>query len=171
MKQFITILTIVGVLGFLNLSARAAEDPQILSFELLAKTTYSQNPPPIFPEELSKLEGQHVRISGFMLPFADTDKFEQLLLVNSPGGCYFCSAPSPNAVVFVRRLATEPPLKYTDDLISFEGILHLWNSKMKDDDESKSFFFTIDDAKTIKSSGSLSKEINWFRNKAGLKYR
>ena len=170
MKQLITILTIIGIIGFLSISARAAEDPQTLSFELLAKTTYSENPPPVFPAELSKLEGQRVRISGFMLPFADTDKFEQLLLVNSVGGCYFCSPPSPTAVVFVRRLATEPPLKFTDDLISFEGVLHLWNSKMKDDDESKSFFFTIDDAKTIKSSGSLTEEIKWFKKKAGLKY-
>ena len=169
MKLLIKILAIVGVIGFFSLSARAAENPQTLSFELLAKTTYSANPPPIFTAELSKLEGQRVRISGFMLPFADTNKFEQLLLVNSPGGCYFCSSPLPTAVVFIRRSATDTPLKYTEELISFEGVLHLWNSKIKENDDAKSFFFTIDDAQTMKSSGLLSKEVMWFRKKAGLK--
>jgi len=171
MKLLISILATVGVLGFFSLSARAAEDPQTLDFKLLAKTTYSDNPPPIFPAELSKLEGQHVRISGFMFPFTDTEKFMQLLLVNTPGGCFYCSAPPPTAVVFIRRLATEAPLKYSDDLLSFEGILHLWKSDMKDDDDAKSFFFTIDDAKVIKANGALAKEIQWFRNKAGLNYR
>jgi hypothetical protein len=165
MKQLIAILALIGTISFSGLSALAVEAPQTLTFELLAQTTYSYNPPPSFPAELSKIEGQRVRISGFMLPFADTDKFEQLLLVKLPGGCYFCSAPPPTAVVFIRRLATDPPLQYTEDLISFEGVLHLWNSKMKEDDESKSFFFTIDDAKAIKSNSFLSKGVTWFRDK------
>lgn len=168
MKQLTTILTLVGVICFFNLTAQAAEDHQPLTFELLEKTTYSENPPPVFPAGLSKLEGQRVRISGFMVPYTDTGEFEQLVLVNTPGGCFSCSSLLPNAVVFVRRLASEPPLEYTADLVSFEGILHLWNSEMKDDDDAKGFFFTIDNAK-VTTQGNFSKAIMWVKKMMNIK--
>jgi len=169
MKQLITTLTIVSIIGLFGLSARAAGNPQVLTFELLAKTTYGENPPPVFPAELSTMEGQHVRISGFMVPFTDTENFENLVLVNSPGGCYFCSAPLPTAVVFVRRPIADPSLKYTEDLITFEGILHLWNAKMQDEDNAKSFFFTLDDAKVITPGASFAKGLMWLKDKANGK--
>ena len=166
MKQLITVLIFVNVIGFLSLCARAAEVPRTLAIELLAKTTYSDDLPPVFPAELKKLEGQRVRISGFMVPYNEAEKFTQLVLVDTPGGCFFCSPPLPTSAVFVRRPAADPPLKYSNDTISFEGTLHLWNSEMKEDDNAQGFFFTIDDARVSPSNHGLSSILPWMKKKA-----
>ena len=169
MKHRLTILILITALVCSSLPAGAGEEPSTITFELLAKTTYGDNPPPVFPAELSKLEGKPVRIAGFMVPYTDTEKFGQLVLVNSPGGCYFCSAPLPTAVVFIRRPATDPPLQFTEELMSFEGVLHLWNGGMKDDDNAKGFFFTLDDARVSTQSDWLAKGVRWIKNKVNAK--
>lgn len=164
MKQLITLLTLIGVIGIGCMSARAAEEPQTITFELLAKTTYGENPPPVFPTELRSLEGKHVRISGFMVPYNDTETFVQLVLVNTPGGCFFCSPPLPNTLIFVRRPATDPSLAYTDNPITFDGVLHLWHVEMKEDDNARGFFFTLDDARVIPQDHLFSKWLIWIKN-------
>ena len=163
MKHCIAILILLGVISIFTVSARAEQEPQTLTFELLEKTVYSEKPPPIFPAELRKLEGKRVRLSGFMIPYDDPEKLFKLMLVKTPGGCFFCSPPSPTSVVFVRRPATDSPLSYTTEIIVFEGILHLWHSELKDDDETKGFFFTLDDAKAIVDKSTKSQP--WKRNK------
>lgn len=151
MKYALTLLTILGIIGFLAPSALWAEDKaQPLAFELLEKTKINVSMEPVFPAELHSLEGKPVRISGFMIPYDDPEQLAKLILVKTPGGCFFCTPPMPNSVVFVRRSAADPPLKFTTDQISFEGILHLRRPEMKKDDEAKGFFFTIDDARAIK---------------------
>lgn len=150
MKYALTLLTMLGIIGFFGRSALWAEKmSQPLAFELLEKTKFSKEMEPVFPAELHHLEGKPVRISGFMIPYDDLEQLVKLILVKTPGGCFFCSPPMPNGIVFVRRSATDPPLKYTLEQISIEGILHLRRSEMKKDDEAKGFFFTIDEAKVV----------------------
>jgi hypothetical protein len=84
-----------------------------------------------------------------MIPYDDPEELLKLILVKTPGGCFFCSSPLPNSVVFVRRSATDPPLKFSLKQISVEGILHLRRTEMPKDDEAKGFFFTIDEARVI----------------------
>ena len=150
MKHVIIVLTLLGIIGFLGRSALCAEkNVRPITFELLEKTKFSKEMEPVFPAELFDLEGKPVRLSGFMIPYDDPEKLEKLMLVKAPGGCFFCTPPMPNSVVFVRRAANDPPLKFSLDQISFEGTLHLRRPEMKKDDEAKGFFFTIDDAKVI----------------------
>jgi len=149
MNRVITYLTILGSIGFFATFSVAEKLSLPLSFELLEKTEYNDEWVPVFPKELSKMEGKLIRITGFITPYDDPKNLVKLILVKSPGGCFFCSPPPPTDVVFVRQTANDPPLKYSFDPISFEGIFHLRRSDMKEDDEAKGFFFTLDDAKVV----------------------
>ena len=149
MQQITTLLTILGSIWFFSTFALAEKSSLPLNFELLEKTEYSNEWIPAFPMELSKLEGKRLHITGFIVPYDNPETLSKLMLVKSPGGCFFCMPPLPTDVVFVRRTATDPPLKYSFESTSFEGTLHLWHSEMKEDEEAKGFFFTLDDAKVI----------------------
>jgi len=157
MKRIITVISVVAAMAIIflatankNTAAKGAEKAAAITFALLAKTTLSDNPPPIFPAELLKLEGKRVRISGFMAPYGDPEKLDKIMLLETPGGCFYCNPPDANAVVFVRRSPKDAELKYDTEPVAFEGTLHLFKTEMKDDDDAKRFLFTIDDAKVVK---------------------
>jgi hypothetical protein len=135
-----------GAAGVAKAVQASAEKAQELSFDLLAQTVIHENPPPDFPKALLALAGKRVRITGFIAPYNDPQKMAELLLVQSPGGCYFCNPPEINAVVFVRRRPNDPPLNLDGQPMSFAGTLRLWRSDLKDADESRQFLFTLDDA-------------------------
>ena len=164
---------IVSVLITLGASA-APETPQLLSFDLLLKTKTKDvqvspgqqlenvgkpkaltppddvGPTPIFTEELKKLEGKRVRITAFVAPYEDPDNMTKMLLFKAAVGCFFCNPPEENGILFVRLAAKEKPLNMDNDSITVEGTLHLLQPDSKDE-ETKQFFYTIDDAKVIPS--------------------
>lgn len=109
-----------------------------------------ENQRPFFPEELRKLDGKRVSISGFITPYADPDNMTKMLLTKSPVGCYFCNPPEENGVVLVRLSAKEKPVNMDNPTISVEGTFHLVQPDSKDE-EAAQFFFTIDDAKVTRS--------------------
>ena len=56
-------------------------------------------------EKLKPLEGQRVRIPGFMIPLEDSQKdVSEFLLVPSPMACVHVPPPPPNQIVHVRML-------------------------------------------------------------------
>ena len=122
---------------------------QELSFDLLAQTVLKERPPPEYPKLLDELVGKRVRITGFITPYNDPQKMAELLLVRSPGGCFYCNPPDVNAVVFVRRLPKGPPLNSDGQPMTFEGTLHLWSDKLKEGDAARQFLFTLDDASAV----------------------
>ena len=148
----------------------APEDPQPLSFDLLMKTKTKEPPPSlgqkmaslgkpktlkppddrgptlVFTEELKKLDGKRVRISGFVGPYQDPDNMTKAILFNASTGCFFCNPPQESGIVFIRLGAKETPINMDNDIITVEGTLHLLQPDSKDD-EAKQFFYTIDDAK------------------------
>jgi len=160
---------ILVLLGVISLAQAAT--PQPLSFELLAKTTVKEPPStavhkgleslrggaadesqsPVFPDELRKLDGKRVSLSGFVIPYADPDKMSKMMLTKAPVGCFFCNPPKENGVVFVRLAATEKPINMDSETITVEGTLRLVQPAGKDE-EAQQFFFTIDDAKVTKST-------------------
>ena len=173
MKSFQTASRIYLFSLLCSLSAIAApEAPLPLSFGLLMKTKTKESPPslgqnmaslgkpktpkppdeseptPVFAEELKKLEGKQVRITGFVAPYQDPDNMTKLLLLNAGTGCFFCNPPQESGIVFIRLGAKEKPINMDNDTITVEGTLHLLQPDSKDD-EAKQFFYTIDDAKVI----------------------
>ncbi len=54
------------------------------------------------PDELKKLDGQKVKIPGFMVPLEDNmKKVTEFLLVPTPQACIHVPAPPPNQMVYV----------------------------------------------------------------------
>ncbi len=143
-KTFILVVIVLFCFGG-TVTAKELGGTEI-SFGLLAKTVVNLLPPPKFPPELGQLEGKRIHISGFPIPYDDPEHMKKLMLVSSPGGCFFCSPPAANGIVFVRRAPGDPKLSDDVIMVNVEGTLRLWRAEMKDDDEAKGFLFTIDDA-------------------------
>jgi hypothetical protein len=125
------------------------EKVQELSFDLLKQTHENAKPPPTFPKALSDMDGNRVRITGFITPYDDPQTMTKLIVLKNPGGCFFCNPPNINTVVFVRRRPKDPPIDMDTDRMTFEGTLHLWRSDLKQDDDASQFLFTIDNATAI----------------------
>lgn len=173
MKAYQTAVRI-GIASILTtFSAIAApEAPIPLSFDLLLKTKTKAPPPslgqqmehlakpkapkpieegspaPVYAEELTKLKGKRIRITGFVAPYQDPDNMKKVLLFNAATGCFFCNPPEENGIVLVRLADKEKPLNMDNDTITVEGTLHLLEPDSKDE-EAKQFFYTIDEAKVV----------------------
>lgn len=54
------------------------------------------------PEEIKKLEGQDVKIPGFMVPLEDNQaRVTEFLLVPTPQACIHVPPPPPNQMIYV----------------------------------------------------------------------
>lgn len=125
--------------------ARLNRDEKFVDFDLLMRTKIRRRPPPEYPERLSELDLQTVKILGFMVPFDSLTDMRKFMLFPTPMGCYFCTPPSPLEVVFIRRTSDkEEP--FIGDLIEVEGKLSLWREGSRDAGH-KMFLYIIDDAK------------------------
>ena len=78
---------------------------------------------PSFPDELLKLEGQKVRITGFYLPI-DVSSDAVVLSRYPMAACFFCGEAGPESVMMVYPQEEVAGLKM-DEKVVFEGILEL----------------------------------------------
>ncbi|AGH95076.1 DUF3299 domain-containing protein [Pseudobdellovibrio exovorus] len=62
------------------------------------------------PTEIQQLEGQRIKIPGFMVPLEDDQrKVTEFLLVPTPQACIHVPPPPPNQMVYVRmKKGTDP---------------------------------------------------------------
>lgn len=71
-----------------------------IDWRLLNQMDYIAN---IAPTEIQQLEGQQVKIPGFMVPLEDDQrKVTEFLLVPTPQACIHVPPPPPNQMVYVR---------------------------------------------------------------------
>lgn len=71
-----------------------------IDWRLLNQMDYIAN---IAPSEIQQLEGQQVKIPGFMVPLEDDQrKVTEFLLVPTPQACIHVPPPPPNQMVYVR---------------------------------------------------------------------
>ena len=71
-----------------------------VDWRLLNEMDYIANKP---TTELKQLEGQQVKIPGFMVPLEDNQrKVTEFLLVPSPQACIHVPPPPPNQMVYVK---------------------------------------------------------------------
>lgn len=75
-----------------------------------------------FPSEVAALNGKQVKISGFMLPLEATETFSHVLLSRKTPTCFFCLPGEPNEII---EVYTEKPVKWSDNLVTFEGMLKI----------------------------------------------
>lgn len=71
-----------------------------IDWRLLNQMDYIAN---IAPSEIQQLEGQQVKIPGFMVPLEDDQRrVTEFLLVPTPQACIHVPPPPPNQMVYVR---------------------------------------------------------------------
>ncbi|HWA28270.1 MAG TPA: DUF3299 domain-containing protein [Lacunisphaera sp.] len=77
------------------------------------------------PELLRKLDGRHVRMSGFMLPMkVEGGMATEFLVVRSPVVCCYGVMPAPNEWVCVKASGKGFPMQM-DTPLQFSGVLHV----------------------------------------------
>ena len=75
-----------------------------------------------FPPEVEALEGERVRIAGFMLPLDPTVEQKHFLLSASPPNCFFHVPGGPSTVIEVNARRSVPA---SFDPVVVEGVLQL----------------------------------------------
>lgn len=87
-----------------------------------------------FPDEVKKLNGQTVKISGFMVPLESDEKFTHFLLSKRTPTCFFCPPGEPNELI---EVFSQKPTEWLEDLATYEGKFELV------DDKEKGIFFKM----------------------------
>lgn len=81
---------------------------------------------PTFDEELKKLAGKPIQISGYIIPM-DIDAGLYVLSANPFASCFFCGGGGPESVMTLTFKKT--PKRYnTDEIATFKGVLKLNDS-------------------------------------------
>lgn len=79
--------------------------------------------------ELKKLDGQKVKIPGFMVPLEDNSKFvTEFLLVPSPQACIHVPPPPPNQMVLI-EMSADSKTKVEFGPIWIHGTLQLHSKR------------------------------------------
>jgi uncharacterized protein len=92
---------------------------------------------PTFATPVSSLDGQSIKVQGFMIPLDIGDKQKRFLLVAAPPHCSFCLPAGPDAMIEVRA---KSDVRYGFEAISLSGKLQV----LKDDPAG--LFYRLNDA-------------------------
>ncbi len=93
----------------------------VVSWKLLAMVTTrvsGNRVVPTFPDPVKALDGQTVKLQGFMLPLEPGERQSHFLLSSVPTTCSFCVPAGPEGLVEVR---TRTPVRYSVDAVTIEG--------------------------------------------------
>lgn len=98
----------------------------LLGWDVLARVDFKTTPEryvPQFSPELKALDGQEVKIAGFMLPLEAGKKQRRILLTRMPVTCTFClPGGGPESVIEVHL---RKPIDYTWEGVVLSGRLML----------------------------------------------
>lgn len=131
MKLYSTILTLFVLGGVLAVPPQVAAQ-QVISWETLAEVDYEQverqwilN----FSDDVKALDGDAVRIEGFIMPIEVGGGQRTFLLTRNPSqGCFFCDNEGPESMIEVRA---EHDTDFTYDAVAVQGTMHvLQNDEM-----------------------------------------
>lgn len=95
-----------------------------------------------FPDDVKKLNGQTVKISGFMLPLENSEKFTHFLLSKRTPTCFFCPPGEPNEII---EVFAQKPTEWADNLVTYQGQMNLIQGK------EMGIFFQLKNATSLSS--------------------
>lgn len=95
---------------------------------------------PIFSDEVRALDGETVRIRGFMYPLEQESRQSQFLFTALPPTCPYCL---PAGAGYIIETHAREPLRFTWDSILLEGTLEL------EDEHPHGLFFRLTDARAL----------------------
>ncbi len=91
----------------------------------------------VLPEAIKKLDGQRMKISGFIVPLESEEEFTHFLLSKRTPTCFFCPPGEPNEVI---EIFADEPTEWVEELVTYEGVFKLTQ------DREKGIFFKISGA-------------------------
>lgn len=109
-----------------------------LTWEALVATPIANNGRPAFPVALKQVDGERVRLVGYMTPLDDYGLVDVFLLVASPVSCFYCQSPGPTGIVAVSL--SGPAARMSLEPVEVEGTLRL------NADDPEDFLFAIESA-------------------------
>ncbi len=114
-----------------------------LTFSQLERVMPDENGHPDFPPGMLALDGETVRIQGFMSPFDSLQNMKTFMLFPFPTGCNFCAPPAVNQVVLVRQKEGQRRYGFIDAPILITGTLRLWREDSEDSAHAEDFFLYV----------------------------
>jgi hypothetical protein len=131
-KLFFSTICVLFLIGCNN----PPEQPSIeLNWNMLKKTQFikkkmtgSPNPVdfPIFPTEMKALEGQIVRMTGYVIPIEETGDDAVLVLSAFPySSCFFCGGAGAETIMDIRLKTKTTKHFKKDETLTFRGKLKL----------------------------------------------
>jgi hypothetical protein len=113
-----------------------------LTWPVLLETQFERGRP-TFHQYLRDLDGLEVTLTGYMQPLFDELDTTAFLAVENPSGCWYCDAPSLNAMILI-ELKDGDFIRLTRDGLKITGRLKL------NANDPENFLFSIVDAKVTK---------------------
>ena len=91
------------ILASLVVTVSHAEQ-RIMTLDELADVYYdAESGDPVVADEIKSLNGQTIRIAGYMVPFNQLENLKEFMLMPSSNGCNFCEAPMKEEMVYVKQ--------------------------------------------------------------------
>ncbi|MEM6277898.1 MAG: DUF3299 domain-containing protein [Verrucomicrobiota bacterium] len=110
-----------------------------------------------FPESLRALDGQYVRLVGFMAPYDSLSDMRRCMIVPSYVGCTFCAPPSLTQVVYVRQKErANQEFPFIEPPSDVSGILRIAEGENLHEGHRDGFVFVIDEAIITPYAGTES---------------
>lgn len=94
---------VLGVAAYKKLTRMGANGPGVeMDWHILSEMDYVTGK---VPDSLKKIDGQFVKMPGFMVPLEDSQKsVTEFLLVPSPQACIHVPPPPPNQMIYVKMV-------------------------------------------------------------------
>jgi hypothetical protein len=119
----------------------------LLDFAFLERVYPDEKGHPLFSRAARDLDGQTVRIHGFMTPYDSLQDMRTFMLFPFPTGCNFCAPPAVNQVVLVRQHKDRENPRYVEEPVTVTGTLRLWREDSEDPAHAGDFFlYLLEDA-------------------------
>lgn len=116
MKKIIYLLIfivsiVLGIAAYKKLTHMGASGTGIeIDWRLLSEMDYVTGK---IPDSLKKIDGQYVKMPGFMVPLEDSQKsVTEFLLVPSPQACIHVPPPPPNQMIYVKMVGEGVPVPW-----------------------------------------------------------
>ena len=96
---------------------------------------------PRFGDQVKKLQGKEITLTGYIIPFEGMFKPEHIIISSLPiASCFFCGTGGPETVA---EVFLEEPVKYTAKLVQVRGKLQL------NDTDTDKLMYILKDAKLL----------------------
>lgn len=146
---FFTLMTFLFIL--VSTSSFAQNSPKEIDWKFLSKVEFVDKYFeeyeawylfPQFSEPIKKLDGKRIQIKGYVIPL-DVEDNLYALSAYPFSACFFCGGAGPESVMSLKFKDTHRHFD-TDDVATFEGILHLNTTDLDN------FNYVLKEAKEVK---------------------